>query len=391
MISFIYKGATMSRNARHTRGLALVAFVCAFAGQAGFAAEDILLGNTAAVSSTTAGRNASNIVLGYTTYLEDVNRRGGVRGRKIKLVNKDDGVDLQKMMTFTDELIADKRVIALVGYLNTPGLNELVKTDALAKKKIAMIAPIGAMNSTNFYPLRPGYNQEVEKLLHEARDTQKKRVGLVYFNQTFGPPLSRFAEQTAKKIGVNVVATTHFEAAPDKIESSTAAAAQALAKADPDAVIIMSAGVGIYHFTKNFRQTESQSAQIYTISPADAVLFVKTAGLENARGVVISQAIPYPQNRALPVVREYQKMMKQYAPDEPLSFYSLEGFMGAKIAVEAIRRAGPNPTRGKVIAALNTMKEFDLGGFLVSYTPAARTGSKRVDLTIIGKNGTLYH
>jgi ABC-type branched-subunit amino acid transport system substrate-binding protein len=118
--------------------------------------------------------------------------------------------------------------------------------------------------------------------------------------------------------------------------------------------------------------------------------FVKVAGLDNARGVVISQAMPYPQDNALAVVREYQKIMKQYAPDRPLHFFSLEGFMGAKIAVEAIRRAGPNPTRAKVIAALNTMKDFDLGDFLVSYSATQRAGSKLVDLTIIGKDGRLY-
>jgi hypothetical protein len=64
--------------------------------------------------------------------------------------------------------------------------------------------------------------------------------------------------------------------------------------------------------------------------------------------------------------------------------------MGAKIVVEAVRRAGPNPTRAKIIAALNTMKDFDLGDFVVSYTPAARTGSRVVDLTIIGRDGNLY-
>lgn len=380
----------MSRNARYGPLIALVAIVCGFAGRAGLAAEDILLGNIAAVTSPTAGRNATNIVLGYTTYLEHVNRQGGVKGRKIRLVNKDDDVDVEKMLTLTEELIADPRVLALVGYLNTPGLTELVKRDTLARKKIAMIAPVGAMNSTNFYPLRPGYDQEVEKLLQEARDTRKRRVGLVYFNQTFGPPLFRFAQEAAKRIGVNIVATASFEAAPDKIEASTAAAARTISEADPDAVIIMSTGVGIYHFAKQFRQTQSQSAQLYTMSPADAALFVKAAGLENARGVVISQAIPYPQNNALAVVREYQKIMKQHAPDQPLSFYSLEGFMGAKIAVEAIRRAGPNPTREKIIFALNTLKNFDLGDFVVSYTPSERSGSKVVDLTIIGKTGALY-
>jgi branched-chain amino acid transport system substrate-binding protein len=382
------EGGSMSKL---TSRAALLAVVSAFACQPACAAGDILLGNIASTTSSTAGNNGTNLTLGYSIYLEQVNARGGVHGRKVKLLNKDDGVNVEKMLAMTDELIGDNRVLALVGFLNTPGLGELIKRETLATKKIAMIAPIGSMSATNFYPLRPSYNDEVAKLLHDALDTQKKRVALIYFNQTFGPGLSKFAEETAKKLGVNVVATTSFEAAPDKIESSIASAAAMLSKAEPDAVIIMSAGVGVYHFAKSFRQQKGGDlAQLYAISPADAALLVKTAGLENARGVIISQALPYPQHNALAVVREYQKAMKQHAPDKPFSFYSLEGFMGAKIAVEALRRAGPNPTREKVIAALNTMKEFDLGDLVVSYSAERRVGSKIVDLTIIGKNGTLY-
>jgi ABC-type branched-subunit amino acid transport system substrate-binding protein len=293
-------------------------------------------------------------------------------------------------VALTEELIANKDVLALAGYLNTPGLVELGKRNLLVEKKVAMIAPIGAFNTTNFYPLRPGYNDEAEKLLQEALNTQKKRVALVYFNQAFGPPVFKFAQETAKKIGVNVVATASFETAPDKIDANIAAAAETLSKSNPDAVIMIIGGIGAYKFAKRFRETENGSAQLYTLSTADSFQFVKVAGLENARGVVISQAMPYPRDNKLAVVREYQRLMKQYAPDRPLHFFSLEGFMGAKIAVEAIRRAGPNPTRAKVIAALNTMKNFDLGNFPVSYSAAQRNGSKTVDLTIIGKDGTLY-
>lgn len=380
----------MSNRIVRTLG-ALCALPLMLAGTPALAAGEILLGNVASTTSSTAGSNGTNLALGYTVYLQQVNERGGVHGRKVSLLNKDDGVNVEKMLAITDELIADPRVLALVGYLNTPGLGELIKRGTLAEKRIAMIAPIGSMSATSFYPLRPSYNDEVEKLLSEARDTQKKRVALLYFNQTFGPGLSKHAEETAKKFGVNVVAVSPFEAAPDKIEASVASAASALAKAEPDAVIVMSAGVGVYHFAKAFRQEKGGSlAQLYAISPADAALFVKTAGLDNARGVVISQALPYPQHNALAIVREYQKAMKQYAPDRPYSFYSLEGFMGGKIAVEALRRAGPNPTRQKVIAALDTMKDFDLGDVVVSYSPDRRVGSKIVDLTIIGNNGTLY-
>jgi ABC-type branched-subunit amino acid transport system substrate-binding protein len=377
-------------NAPRKLMLAPFAIVSILVCQTALAAGDILLGNVASTTNVTARDNCTNLVLGYSVYLEHVNRQGGVRGREIKIVNKDDDVNPAKMVALTEELIANKDVLALAGYLNTPGLVELTKRGLLAQKQIAMIAPIGAFSAMNFYPLRPGYNEEAEKLLHEALNTQKKRVALVYFNQTFGPSVFKFAQETAQKIGANVVANAGFETAPDKIDANIAAAAETLSKAQPDAVIMIIGGIGAYKFAKRFRQTQSGSAQLYTLSTADSSQFVKVAGLENARGVVISQAIPYPQNNALAVVREYQKLMKQYAPDRPLHFFSLEGFMGAKIAVEAIRRAGPNPTRAKVIAALNTMKDFDLGDFLVSYSATQRAGSKLVDLTIIGKDGRLY-
>jgi branched-chain amino acid transport system substrate-binding protein len=319
-----------------------------------------------------------------------VNRRGGVHGRKVRLVNKDDGVVADRMVAATQELIADPQVIALAGFLNTAGLVELSKRKLLAERGIAMIAPIGPFNAPNFYPMRPGYNEEADKLLLEARETQKRRIALVYYNQAFGPSVFAHAEEAAKKAGVNVVATASFETAPDKMLAGIRSAADRLAKAEPDAVIVIAAGAGAFNFVKEFRQTPSGSAQLYALSPADSFGFVKVAGLEAARGVVISQAIPYPGHRALAVVRDYHRLMKQYASDKALSFYSLEGLMGAKIVVEALRRAGANPTRAKLIAALNTMKDYDMGDFTVSYTPATRAGSKVVDLTIIGRDGSLY-
>ena len=379
----------MPKKSRAIRVLAC-GIVCAATAVFNAYAADLVIGNVASMTNPTSKENSSNLTLGYTVYFEEVNRRGGVHGRKLKLLNKDDGVVAERMVAATEELIADPQVIALAGFLNTAGLVEIMKRKLLAEKGIAMIAPIGPFNAPNFYPMRPGYNEEAEKLLLEARETQKKRVAMVYYNQAFGPSVFAHAQEAAKKAGVDIVATASFETAPDKMLPGIRSAADVLARAEPDAVIVIAAGAGAFNFVKEFRQTTSGSAQLYALSPADSFGFVKVAGLEAARGVVISQAIPYPGHRALAVVRDYHRLMKQYAPDKPLSFYSLEGLMGAKIAVEALRRAGPNPTRAKVIAALNTMKDYDLGDFTVSYTPAARAGSKVVDLTIIGRDGSLY-
>ncbi len=351
---------------------------------------EILIGNVASTTNPTSRENSSNLVLGYTVYFEHVNRSGGLHGRKLRLVNKDDGVVAERMVAATEELIADPEIVALAGFLNTAGLTELMKRNLLVEKDIAMIAPIGPMNVRNFYPMRPGYNEEAEALLQDSLATKKKRVALVYYEQAFGPSVFKHTQEKAKVFGVDVVATASFQTSPDKMAAGIQAAAQSLAKANPDAVIIIAAGGGAFNFAKQFRQTPAGTAQLYTLSPADSFGFVKVAGLDNARGVVISQAIPYPRNKRVGVVREYHRLMKQFAPDKPISFYSLEGFMGAKIVVEAVRRAGPNPTRARVIAALNTMSNYDLGDFFVSYTPEARVGSKLVELTIIGSDGTLH-
>lgn len=375
------------------KSLLLRSFVCGVllgCAATAYAAGDLVIGNVASMTNPTSRENSTNLTLGYSVYFADVNSRGGIHGRKLRLVNKDDGVVAERMVAATEELIADPQVIALAGFLNTAGLVEITKRKLLVEKGIAMVAPIGPFNGPNFYPMRPGYNEEAETLLQEARQTQKKRVAMVYYNQAFGPAVFAHAQAVAKKTGVDIVATASFETAPDKMLPGIRNAADVLAKAEPDAVIVIAAGAGAFTFVKEFRQTQSGSAQVYALSPADSFGFVKLAGLEASRGVVISQAIPYPGHRALAVVRDYQRIMKQHAPDRALSFYSLEGMMGARIVVEALRRAGPNPTRAKVIAALNTMKDYDLGDFTVSYTPAARAGSKVVDLTIIGRDGSLY-
>ena len=102
--------------------------------------------------------------------------------------------------------------------------------------------------------------------------------------------------------------------------------------------------------------------------------------------------MPYPYSGMLPITREYLKLMKQYAPeDQAINFMGFEGFIGAKIAVEALRRAGPNPTRKRVVDALKSMGELDLGGIAVNYGPKERLGWRGVDLTIIGSGGKLLH
>jgi ABC-type branched-subunit amino acid transport system substrate-binding protein len=122
------------------------------------------------------------------------------------------------------------------------------------------------------------------------------------------------------------------------------------------------------------------------VDPAE---IVKLAGLKNAHGLGISQVVPYPYTPRLPVVREYQDLLKRHAPDQQVNYTSFEEFLGAKVLVEGLRRAGPNATRAKVIEALETVSNFDLGGITVNYSPQNRVGSRYVEVTVIGSTGKL--
>ena len=91
----------------------------------------------------------------------------------------------------------------------------------------------------------------------------------------------------------------------------------------------------------------------------------------------------------LPVVREYQSLLKKYAPEAEVNYTSFEQFLGAKVLVEALRGAGPAPTRAKVIKALESLQNYDLGGITLGYSPTNRIGSRYVEVTVIGSNGRL--
>jgi ABC-type branched-subunit amino acid transport system substrate-binding protein len=95
---------------------------------------------------------------------------------------------------------------------------------------------------------------------------------------------------------------------------------------------------------------------------------------------------PYPFYRTMPITKEFHEAIKGKQDVSP-SYAAMEGFIAAKVMVEALRRAGPKPTREKLIAALESMRRLDLGGVDVTYGPQLRTGTQYIDLTIINRNG----
>jgi branched-chain amino acid transport system substrate-binding protein len=357
-------------------------------------AQDLLIGQAAALTNPATTANAKGIQTGFQVYFKYVNERGGVGGRPVKLVSKDDDLTPGKMLSITKEYIADKNILALAGFVNTGGITEVSKSNIAAQSGIALIAPLqgdhSIVGAANFFPFRSGYPDEVAALVKEAAFTQKKRVAVVYWNITFGPAMKKLVEDDSKTQGLNVVAYVPIDAKDQpKFAQIMKDAVAAAAKEKPDAVIMLISGKYALEFIKGIKSSPAADAQLYAMSIVPPGDVVKAVGEAKARGLVIAQSVPFPFSPVLPVVSEYQKVMKQYAPNEPLSFSTLEGFIGGKITVEALKRAGPKPTRDKVLKALHSMGELNLGGVFVNYSPKARKGWGTIDLTVIGPAGKL--
>jgi len=153
----------------------------------------------------------------------------------------------------------------------------------------------------------------------------------------------------------------------------------------PDGVIMISAYTSIAEFVREMKAAGS-TTQFHNVS------FVGSTALADALkgegyGVAISQVVPYPWSPSVPIVKEYQEVMAKAGHSADTNFSSLEGYLVAKVMVEGLKRAGKDLTREKLIAALEGMNSVDLGEFMVSFSPTNHSGSRFVDLTMIGHSG----
>ena len=381
----------MALNCTHLKAT-MAALVILALPMSGHAIE-LVFGQVASQTNPTSAANAKGMAAGIQAYFDKVNAGSTLQGNKLKLVTLDDGLQAPKMLELTQQLIGDPAVVGLLGFLNSGGLAEIAKQDLPGKNGIALIAPLqgdkNVVSASNVFPLRSGYADEVGSLLKEAKTWGKDSLAIVNMSVAFGPPLAQLTTQLSGPQGVKIVTQQVLDATPDKLDASVRAAAAAITETRPKGIILLAAGKPAFEFVKAVRDVPGGAVQIYGLSVLLHDGLVNAVGKDKARGIVLSQAVPFPFVPSKPVITEYQADMKKYAPGEALSFSSLEGYMGAKIAVEAVRRAGKTPTRAGVLQALSNLGEYNLGGVFVNYTANQRTGWGGVDLSIVNSSGNL--
>jgi len=357
------------------------------AGEVGVTDKSILIGMTAPFSGP-SGPYGLDMKMVINAYFRQLNEAGGVHGRRLDLRSLDDGYETERTVANTRALIAQEQVFALLAFYGSRPTTAAMD-EVFGAARVPLVGTISGADSLRQSPrdhpnnrymfnVRASYANETEAIVNQLVSLGFKSIAVFYQNDGFGKSGLEGVLAALRKHNQMPSAVATVE----RNSADVSGAVQTIARANPQAVIMVTLYKASAAFVREMRKAK-QNPQFMTLSPVGADLLVEELGNE-ARGIGISQVMPYPWNDTLPMVREYQKLLgKQGKP----SYYGIEAYAMAKVLVEALRKAGKEPTREKLVAALEGMQNHDLGGYRVSYSPTDRTGSRFVDLTVIGSGG----
>jgi ABC-type branched-subunit amino acid transport system substrate-binding protein len=327
----------------------------------------------------------------YATGMEllfnEVNKAGGVNGHTFTLVRKDDGGRPEDTVALTKELIAKDKPIVLAGYFGNKNIADLLASGILEKDKIALVGyrswDIRA-ETPYLYNVRAGLREELHKLTEHLATIGITRLGLLYEAGPSAASLVSVANEAAKQAKAQIISSASYEPGTAKVT----AAADQLAKAQPQAILVVASGAAAAAFIEQYRASGG-AAQIFTHSGADVEQMAKRLGEEQLQGVAIAQVTPSPYKISSRIAKELNDTANAAGKLEvPLSYAMMEGFITAKVIVEAVRRQR-SPSREGMVAALDSIDKLDLGGYVVSFKPGQRTGSKYVELSIVNSTGKI--
>lgn len=315
---------------------------------------------------------------GAQLYLRSVNRSGGVHGRTIQLDVADDKFD--PGLTAANVGAATSSTCALFGTMGTGQTLAAVR----AAGSVPLIAPLTgtaglrATTEGKAFFVRGTYSDEVRAMVRHASAVGLTRFALVAPADPFGSPIVPIYEDAVRKEGgTNVALLT----VPSVNSSDFAGTVAALRKARPD-VVIAYLSQTFPEFITAYR-TAGLAAQVYTISLAYGSKLM-ALDPEYLRGIGITQTTPSPWDQTRPIVREFAEARAKDGARVTASFAALEGYIGAKLLVEALKRAGREPTPDAVRQALHDMPAVDLGGFVV---PNRGEGRSYVEIGVLDKQG----
>lgn len=323
-------------------------------------------------------------------YVEELNKAGGLIGRKLELVAYDDGGDASKANGFAKRLIEDDKVDFIVGGSTTG--STMAMAPLVEKAGVPFMSLAGAVvvvEPVKKWMFKASTTDRIaaERVLTDMKKRGIAKIALLSDTSGFGQSGKAQTEAVIGKYGVSLAANETYGA---KDTDMTVQLAKIKANPDVQAIFVFGFGQGPAIVTKNIAQLAIK-LPVYHAHGVGSDEFIKIAGpaaegvkaLAPALIVAGSLAANDPQK---PVVAAY---VKAYADryKESVSMFGGQAYDNFMIVVEAIKRAG-SADKAKVRDEIEKTAKFVLTGGEVNMSPTDHMGLDIWSLRMIEvKNG----
>jgi len=367
-----------------TSGVILVGGLAALTATA--QVPEIVIGQSAGYTGRTTS-SVKEFMEGAQAHFDSVNKRGGVAGRMVFLNTLDDGYLPELVADNTKRLIDEDKAVALFGYFGDAPVNAALPI--IKEKRIALIGAVtGAeahRNNPNLFFVRASYQMEVEKIVAQATAQGLNKFAIFLQNDEFGKDVLAGLQKALDSRKLTLAGQGTYERNSLKVDDAVAKIAATM----PQSIVMACTLEACAEFVRQIKK-RGLSPRFNHLSSIDVASLYKELG-ELSRGLEVSRVVPVPQSQSLPLVNEYTKALKDFAPKARPSSLSLEGYIAAKVLVEGLKRAGANPNRQTLLTALEGMRAVDLGGFVINFAGPNRRGSDFADVTMIGPGGRIKY
>jgi branched-chain amino acid transport system substrate-binding protein len=356
------------------------------AEETGVSSDRILFGQAAALDGPSSALG-QGMRQGILAAFAEINAKGGVHGRKLDLISRDDGYDPDRSVDQTTRLIEQDKVFALIGAVGTP---TTAATVPIAQaRNVPFIGPftgaafLRAPELHNVVNIRASYGAEAEAWVkHLTEDRHVRSIAIFYQDDAFGRDGLAGVKLALAKRNMELTAEGTFE----RNTKAVGSAVRTLKRTEPEAVVMVGTYGPCAEFIKLAHKTGFNPIFV-NISFVGANALAKELGPEG-KGVIVSQVVPFPWDASVKVVADYQAAEKALDPALKPEFVSLEGYLAGRLVAAALELAGPDPTRAEMLRLINEVGRFDISGNIMTFGPKARDVPPKVFLTVIQPDGS---
>jgi branched-chain amino acid transport system substrate-binding protein len=356
--------------------------LAARAQSVGISDARIVLGQSAPFSGASE-QLGLQFYLGAQLFFDGLNQKGGVQGRRIELRRLDDGDEPDRCATNTRQFLSEG-VFALFGYAGT--LTSAAALPLATEAKVPFFAPSTGAEALrvpfNRYAIhvRASYHDETAAIVRQITGAGVKKIAVFYQNDAYGKAGLEGVTRALQAANLAPVALGTVE----RNATDVAKAVDDILAQRPEAIV----QIGVYKACAVFirlARGRGYTGNFYNVSLAGTQALLDELGAM-AKGVLVSQVMPFPYTPVTPISSEYLVAVKA-RPGLVPNYSSMEGYVAAKVFAEAAQRAGRNLTREGFISAIQGMHNLDLGGFPVDFGPNKHTGSRFVEMTLLTEEG----